>query len=211
MASIFSISNTAVSEKIGKVTANIGFETEGETGASSLYSECEVWQQSGFASIPADPEGEDFCSALTLDGDSGNPIIIATYDKRRGAVVKGLLPGEAALYSLNKKETSTIIRVKHEAITIEYGGKSLLTVKDGKIILTTDKVYIGDENANEPLVTKTDFDRLVEVVNDFITAYSTHINVTTAGSGALSPADGAIVKKIKALKANGTNSIVVKD
>jgi hypothetical protein len=38
MASIFSISNTAVSEKIGKVTANIGFETDGSTGASSLYS-----------------------------------------------------------------------------------------------------------------------------------------------------------------------------
>lgn len=219
----FQIISSEVNEA-NKIICQIGYNEDG-----TIISQVNefVFQQ-GFASIPIKAEQNTINapSAMVID-DGSRKYVVATQDQRGNQFIKDLKAGEVVIYGAGEDGLSQgSIKISTEgAITLSTTSDN---TKDGKPItisftkdgfkLTSDTMELNidtnnnlltiGKDANEPLVTKTQFNEFVSKYNDDMLALSTHFHPATSGTTSKSETLNTVGNKSST---NGTNSIKVKD
>lgn len=99
LGDIFSIGGDVMSTKIdpktGAMLAQIGDSTSAETDSDSA----EIWQQPGFASLPAPPTpGKSSCQSIAIRR-TDRDLIIALCDKRATSIYGKMVAGETCVFA----------------------------------------------------------------------------------------------------------------
>lgn len=102
------------------------------------------------------------------------------------------------MYGEDQEEIRSKINVNDEAVTINKGEETQLTITDEDISFTTDKFYINTDNENEPVgrgqTIQDHLDKIYDYIDSIYGILSTHTHGTPAGpSTPIIPPDLATV------------------
>ena len=98
-SAVFDIGVDILSSAIDKVTKTILVQTGSVTESIPRSDNAELWQQCGFASLPANPIGGTSAAQGIAIRCSDRDRVIATRDTRGQAIYGSLSPGETCVYA----------------------------------------------------------------------------------------------------------------